>query len=376
MRATYITACAIGALVVLWLASGQLRDEPPLSAKNIAEKNQRVDALREERPLTRVRIATIHATLQERVVNVRGRTQNKRSVTIQSQIGGLLTSRPVERGDNVTQGQLLCQISTEDREAFLSEATATARQANIEYEGSLRLSKQGLQSETAIAQSKANLASANAKLSRAKLNQQRLQITAPFDGVIEAVHLELGQYVVPGASCVTLVDLHPMLLIGNVSESELGFFSVGQKSLAVLADGREVSGDVSFVAKTADEKTRTYPIEIHVDNQDFSIPSGLTAQINVAVEKVNAQKISPALLILNDEGVVGARTIDNNNIVNFFPIEILSDEVDGIWVTGLPDIVQIITVGQQLVVSGEEVASSHNAFELVQSNTGGEGDTL
>ena len=231
MRATYVTACFIAVVVVLWLASGQLGDDPPPPAKNIAEQNRRVDLLREEGPLTKVRIATIHASTRDRILSVRGRTQSKRSVIVQSQIDGLAISRPVERGDIVKTGQLLCQISNEDRDAALREATEAVNQARLEFEGSQRLSREGLQSETAIAQAKAKLASTETALRRSQLNKQRLNIVAPFDGVIEDVHLEQGQYVVPGSQCVTLVDLDPMLLVGSISESELPYFHAGYEQI-------------------------------------------------------------------------------------------------------------------------------------------------
>lgn len=376
MRSTYVTACIIIVLVVLWLASGQLGDDPPSPAKNIAEQNRRVDLLREEGPLTTVRIATIHASTQERILTVRGRTQSKRSVIVQSQIDGLAISRPVERGDIVKTGQLLCQISNEDRDAALHEATAAVNQARLEFEGSQRLSRQGLQSETAIAQAKAKLASTETALWRSQLNKQRLNIVAPFDGVIEDVHLEQGQYVVPGSQCVTLVDLDPMLLVGSISESELAYFHAGLQATAVLPDGRAVSGVVTFVARTSSDATRTYPIEVHVVNEDFKIPSGVTAQIKVPVESIQAQKISPALLTLDDRGVVGVHTIDAENIVHFNPIEIINDDIDGIWVSGLPAVTRVITVGQQLVVAGEEVNPTHEALKLVSVKDAEKGKSL
>ena len=122
MRTTYITACIIGALVVIWLATGQLGESPPPPPSSITESNRRVAALKEERPPSRVRVATIHASEQSRVLTIRGRTQNKRSVVVQSQINGLVVNRTVERGDRVTKGDLLCRISIEDRRARLIES--------------------------------------------------------------------------------------------------------------------------------------------------------------------------------------------------------------------------------------------------------------
>lgn len=365
MRTTYITACVIAALVVVWLATGQLRDpiEPP--ASSIAEANQRTAALREERHATRVRIETIHASEQTRVLNIRGRTQNKRSVVVQSQISGLVVNRPVERGDRVTEGDLLCHLSIEDRRARLKESQASAEQTKIEYEGALKLSKQGLQSDTAIAQSKAQLAASQARLKESELALARINIVAPFDGVVEKSHMEVGQYVTPGSPCITLVDLDPMLLIGQVAENELLSIKPGQIATAKLPEGVHVTGKVTFIAKTAEKGTRTYLVEVHVDNRDFKIPSGVTAQIAIPVESLNAQKISPALLVLSDTGQMGVRTVNPDNIVEFHEVDILKDEVDGIWVTGLPDVTRIVVVGQQLVVAGETVLPTHEPLNLV-----------
>jgi membrane fusion protein, multidrug efflux system len=355
MRRTYITAIAIAVVAVLWFASGQLRDEPATPPASIAEQNRLAASMSEERPPTRVRVSMRHASDQVRLATIRGRTENKRTVVVRSQVDGTLVERPVERGDAVKEGDLLCRISVEDRQAALGEARAAREQAHIEYEGSVRLSREGLQSETLIAQAKARLAAAESNVMRSELDVARLEITAPFDGVIEDVQLEQGDYVTPGAACAVLVDLDPMLLTGRIPESEFSHVKLGSTAVGVVSTGVEVSGVVSFIGKIADEVTRTYAIEVHVANEDLTIPSGVSVRIEVPVEAVRAQQISPALLALDDEGRIGVRTIDEQNVVHFNLIEIISDATDGIWVTGLPDLARVITVGQEFVIPGEVV---------------------
>jgi multidrug efflux system membrane fusion protein len=63
---------------------------------------------------------------------------------------------------------------------------------------------------------------AEASVQRRLLEKDRLIIRAPFAGIIEEIHMQLGEYVSPGTACVTLVDLNPMLLTGEVSERDLG----------------------------------------------------------------------------------------------------------------------------------------------------------
>ncbi|MFT6014702.1 MAG: multidrug efflux system membrane fusion protein, partial [Candidatus Azotimanducaceae bacterium] len=232
--------------------------------------------------------------------------------------------------------------------------------------GSQRLAKQGFQSQTLIAQSRARLAQAKANLKRSELNVDRLHITAPFDGLIEDVGLQLGDLVSSGSTCATLVALDPMLLSGRVSEREVSKLQENQVGRARLSSGEMVDGRVSFVGKVSDRATRTYAIELEIDNSDFSIESGLSAEIIIPVQRLIAHKISPALLSLDDAGNVGVRTITSDREVEFYLVEILSDAGDGVWVTGLPEVSTIITVGQELVVVGEIVEPTFETLETAQ----------
>ena len=75
---------------------------------------------------------------------------------------------------------------------------------------------------SSFARARTGLAAAEASVRRTGLEMSRLDITAPFAGVIEEVQLEPGDYVTPGTACATLVDLDPMLLVGGIPEREFG----------------------------------------------------------------------------------------------------------------------------------------------------------
>ena len=72
-------------------------------------------------------------------------------------------------------------------------------------------------------------------------------------------------------------------------------------------------------------------------------------------EAVKAHRVSPSLFTLNDAGVLGLRTIDRENRVEFYPVSILEDSPDGAWVTGLPERTRLITVGHEFVAEGQLV---------------------
>ena len=355
MRSTYLTAIVIAVLLGIWLISGQLGEEespPPLTLAEQADLRgaQQADAIP-----ARVRAHVTYASAQVQHLRIRGKTENKRTVAVRTEITGTVTARPVERGSRVATGEALCRISVDDRRAGLLESEAGLKRAQIEYQGSLKLRAGGFQSDTLVAQAQARLAEAEAKLKRSQLNLARTVVKAPFDGIVEEVHLEVGDYVSPGAQCATLVDLDPMLLVGRVPERDVLRVLPGQPATGLLSDGTQVSGQIQFVGQQSDPETRSYALEVQIPNPDYRLRSGVSTDIVIPVAEVMAQKVSPALFALNDAGVIGVRTVDADGRVAFNPIEIVRDDADGVWVTGLPDVATVITVGQELVVPGQSV---------------------
>jgi multidrug efflux system membrane fusion protein len=181
------------------------------------------------------------------------------------------------------------------------------------------------------------------------------KIRAPFHGVVDNRMVEVGDYMVPGSACALVVDLHPMLVIGQVSENEVPLIKIGDKGWAKLVTGERAEGHLRFVAQSAEPATRTFRIELEVPNDTSAIRDGITAEIHITTRTVTAHRISPAILALDDRGVVGVRIVEAGNRVRFVPVQIVSDGPEGMWVTGLPPRVTIITVGQDYVTNGQVV---------------------
>ena len=364
MRKTYITASVVAIAIVLWIGSGFLRDESPALPQSVALKNLALQAQNEDRPLTSVRVSTSYASDQDRSIRVRGQTQPERSVEVQAQISGLVQARPANRGDRVRTGDLLCEITVEDRNANLKEAAAVLSQAELEYQGVMKLVDKGLQSDAGIAAAEARVAAAQAVVQRRLLEKSKLKIKAPFSGVIEEVHMEIGQFVTPGSVCATLVDLDPMLLVGEVSEHQIAGLKPKLPVTARLSDGRSILGEVRFVSQLANRGTRTYSLEAELPNIDGSIKGGLTAAIDIVTGSNKAHRISAALLVLDDEGNTGVRTVSEAGVVVFYQVDLISESSDGVWVAGLPEVVDLIVVGQQTVVAGERVEAKRISMDL------------
>lgn len=355
MRATYVTAIAMTIVLAAWMLTGLNKEKEAAPPSSIVEANERLDAASDDRAPTKVRAKIVEAQSYTQHLTVRGRTENKRTVIVKAETAGRITARPVERGDRVESGALLCRISTDGRDASVHEMTESLNQARIDFAGAEKLRRQGLVSDSNIAAAKARLAAAEAELERSKVELARTTVRAPFAGIVEDVHAELGDFASPGAPCATLVDLNPMLLVGGVAEKVVATLVPGSDTVSRLVDGRNVTGKLTFIGQQSDVDTRTYPIEIEVPNADYALRSGITAEIGIPVGQVQAHKISPALLALDDAGNTGVRLLDEENRVFFQAVGILNQDRDGIWLSGLPERATVITVGQEMVVPGEVV---------------------
>lgn len=356
LRTTYVTAIVIAILAALWLLSGQFgRAEPDTTATTLTEQNAREAAAHEDRAPTHVRARVLRAETQTAHVMIRGRTENKRTVEVKTETSGRVIERPIEKGQVVQSGQMLCRISMEDRTARLTEATEAVNQAKIEHEGAIRLAERGLVSDTVIATTKARLAAAKAQVARSQIEIDHTAVRAPFTGLVEDTFVEVGTFVQPGSACATVIDLDPMLLVGRISEHDVHAVRLGEQAEGVMLSGERVAGKVTFVGKQSDPATRTYPVEIQIPNPSYELRSGITTEIQVPVGTHLAHRVSPSLLALDDEGRVGLRTLDPDNRVEFHRVELIADDAGAVWVSGLPEVATLITVGQELVIPGEQV---------------------
>lgn len=310
---------------------------------------------------TRVRVAESTAAMRRSFVTIRGRTEAKRAVEVRAETQGTVTELPVEKGERVKEGDVLCRLKLDARDAQLAEAKALVKQRQLEYDASRQLAEKGWRAPTVAAGSKAAYDAAQARLKQMEIEVGQTKILAPFDGVFDARPVEVGDYMRVGDVCGLVVELDPLLVAGQVSEDKVSALDIGVPGRARLVTGEEVEGRIHFVAKTADPATRTFRVELEVPNKDFSIRAGITAEIVVPGTEVLAHRIPSGVIALNDSGVVGVRTVNEEGRVAFTAVRLIDDTPEGLWVSGLPRTVTLITVGQDYVTEGQKV-------EAVQAN--------
>ena len=185
----------------------------------------------------------------------------------------------------------------------------------------------------------------------------RTEVKAPFSGYIEQI-VKPGNFLERGQVCATIIQLNPISFVAGVPEYDINKVRINQKVNLELVTGQSINGELTFVSKSASPDTRTFQVESQIENLDGLIKDGLTANMTIEIDKVKAHKISPSILLLNDEGKLGIRIITKGNIARFVEIIILEDSEEGLWITGISEKVEIIIQGQGFVEDGQEVITN------------------
>jgi len=345
----WLLAVAVAAVVVAWLASGYVGErEPP-------ELMPGSTSIGDADSIARVQVVSQVAKPITRMISVYGQTAPARTVEMSSETEGRVVAVEAVRGRQADAGEVILRLDMRDRRARMAQADAAVNEARTSYQAQLELQKEGYVSETQIAEAVAKLESAKAELTRAKLDLEYMVIRAPFDGVLQERDVEIGDFVRSGDKIATFVDNTSIIVTGTIAEQDARFVNVDSVGKAKLATGQEVSGRIRYISPVADESTRTFNVELEVENPDGSLPAGVTAEMNLPGGKTLAHKVSPSLLTLNAAGDVGVKIIDAYNRVEFYPVVLSMSERDGVWVSGLPETAKIITVGQGYVKTGQTV---------------------
>jgi membrane fusion protein, multidrug efflux system len=353
MKRSHLIAAGVAVGVGAWIMSGQVDGDLP-AGDQLPVSQVEAEAV-QAKPLARVRVRKIVA--QERISELVlfGRTEAARTVDLRAETMGRVTVVETQKGNRVKKGDVILRLAIDERAARLNEAKALVDQRRIAYEAAQQLSRKHFRSKVKLAEEKAALESAKAGLTSIRVDLARTVIRAPFDGVVDDVSVEIGDYISPGGVIARVIDLDPVLIVGEVAERDVADIILGAPADAHLVSGERAEGTIRYVSKVGTSSTRTFRVEVAVDNPHAALVEGLTAELRLPVGKVLAHRISPAVLTLSDQGIIGVKVVNNENTVEFKPVELVADTSDGIWLGGLPEHLTLITVGQEFVRQGQKV---------------------
>ncbi len=327
--------------------------------------NGDVDAGPAEQDVFSVLTRTVTPEAWADTIVIRGRTEADRKVIVRAETSGAVAATPAELGALVNGGAVLCRLNEDARRAQLAEARASLDKAELDYKAAVKLNADGFRAETSVAAAKALRDQAAATLRGATLELEKTDIKSPFEGIFDARHVEVGDFMAVGDPCATVIQRSPFLVVGAVSERNVSKISKGDRGVARLATGETIEGEVRLVSAAADPATRTFDVELEIPNEAGALRDGVTAEFTVFAAERNAHRLPRGALVLDDNGDIGVRFVQQDGVVAFAPVTLIGETPSGIWVLGLGGEVQLIVRGQEYVSAGQTVVA------MPEDDTGG-----
>jgi multidrug efflux system membrane fusion protein len=307
-----------------------------------------------------VEVTTLQSEPFEQQIIVQGQLLPWRRVSLQSEVSGRVVSIERSQGDAVQEGEVVLNLSDEGRSALLKQAQAKLQSSRLELKSAKTLKSAKFVSETELSRLSAELAESEANVASAKLAFDYGKPKAPFTGLVDRRHVEVGDQVNPGTPLFDIVQVDKLRFNAYVPQQDVQFLEEGQTVNLTLLSGEEFTGVLSFISAAADESTRSYYIEVSVVNPDQKRIAGASATLTISLPEISSHRVSPALLSLDNQGKPGLFAVDNANVVEYFPVNILSVGEKAI-VSGLPETVRLISVGAGFVKTGQTVEVSEKA---------------
>ncbi len=303
----------------------------------------------EEKP--RVKIASVKARpveqLQEYTATVEAEAKNNIGPSSPVRIDQIF----VEVGDRVNKGQKLVQMDA----ANLKQLKLQLENKKTEFNRTDELYKVGGASKSEWDAQKMAL-----DVQQTAYNNllENTSLTSPINGVVTARNYDNGDMYSGGNPVLVVEQMSPVKLIINVSE---GYFTKVKKGAPVNVKldvyGDEIfTGKVSLVYPTIDANTRTFPVEIKIDNKDLRIRPGMFARatLNFGVED---NVVVPDLAIIKQAGS-GDRYVYvyDNGTVSYNKVELgrrMGTEYE--LKSGVPNNSQVVVAGQSKLINGAQV---------------------
>ncbi|AKS45617.1 membrane fusion protein, multidrug efflux system [Octadecabacter temperatus] len=346
-RSTWFSGILV-LVIVGWMGSGFIFP---------SEDTDTVTAREEPAPVA-VAVETSVAEVITQFYQAEGQALPDRDTMMRAETSGDIAEVLVRKGQDVSAGDVIARFDPTSNQADANRVAEDLASAERELQNAQQLLERGVATADRVVDARASLASVQAEAIAIEQAADALTITAPFDGRIEALDLDEGEFVSAGTEVGRLVDITPLTVAIQVPQQSLTRLSVGQPATVRFITGEERTGTVTFVGTSAAAETRTFLAEVEVENDDGAIPAGISAEVIIPTGEATAHFLSPSIVSLSAEGELGVKTVNSDDVVEFYAIQVVKAQIDGIWVTGLPESVDIITVGQGFVNETETVAPS------------------
>ena len=289
-----------------------------------------------------------------KVVRASGVLKPSIEVALFSKKDGEVINIMKSRGEALEEDEIILEI---DKGTLVQELNA--REANLRLQEknfsiASNLSKKNLKSEFELLKAKANLTRAVADVAILEESLSNSYVKAGISGILDSLEVEEGQFVKKNQIIGKIMNVSKMLLFAPIAQTDVGRVLPNNEVVINVTGVGNQRGVVKRIASSASEATRTFLVEIEIDNLDNTLKSGMSAEVGILVEKVQAFSISPAHLAIGEDGSLKVKTV-RNDIVFENDVFLVRTSGDFALVSGLQNDDIVLTSGQAFVSPGDKI---------------------
>lgn len=301
-------------------------------------------------------VRTIMSVAQEttRLITAEGDTSAMRRSTVSPRISGIVSELLASKGSHVEFAQPIAVLDVPGFSAKEAEARARRDEALRSYDNTETLAKRDLASKDRLVSAKTTLASAEAQWAAIVEQRDDMTLTAPFSGILNTLDVEVGDNLSSGDTVAEVLDLSRLTIQASIPQAQVSSLKLDQSVSVSLVTGETAQGRITYISSQADRQTRSFPIEVEISNLDGGLRAGVSASIEMRGDERMTHAVPAAYLSLGSDGELIVKSVDEGVVVAH-AVEVVSSGLDDVLVTGLPDQVEIITVGQGFVKAGDAV---------------------
>lgn len=308
--------------------------------------------------VTDVKVKTLTPQTFVDYIEVTGTVNADVATTISAEEAGVVQRFLKEKGDWVNREEVIVALKSEILQASYEEARAVYQLSKATFERQANLYKDQVISEQKYLEYKYGLERDKARLDNLRARLQKTRIKSPVAGYFDSRFVEVGEFVQPGTPLVKVVKTDVVKVAAGVPERFVQDVELGSHveiSFDVL-HGEVFSGRITFVGPGIDRSSRTFPIEVKLQNESRKLKPEMFAKVRIRKSEVTNAIVVPRDAIIETEDGKFV-FVSNSMIARKREIEISGAYENRIWIKdGLQAGDRLIIVGHRELVDGERIA--------------------
>lgn len=295
-------------------------------------------------------------------VRITGEARADDDVTVSAQESGVIVRFFAEKGERLGRGAPIAKIDDEVLRAQVEEARAAADLAHERFLRQKQLWEvEKIGSEITFLQTRYDAEQARARFEQLAARLSRTTVRAPVAGVLDDRFVEAGEIVSPGSPVARVIDSSRLKVTGGVPERFGPYVHEGETAVITfdVLPGQSFEGRISYVGAAVDPRSRTFPIEIVMENPDGLVKPQMIANVQVATERLADVVVVPRDVLIRTEDGYQAFVVSGTageEVAEARSVALGASFENRVVVTeGLVRGDRLVVRGQQLVDPGDRV---------------------